>query len=268
MPAFRGRGGRGRGGGGHQRHGGGHQRPGGGHQRHHFNRRQDERDSEWFQNVRSNHDAVDIEFADYNGEKKHELPEEFVKMLNADQTEAKDDNYLQESDFGITEYVSKDSPGFSGILKHRYSDFVVHEIDQNGEVVKLTDTSMPSDDTTPDAPGSFAEYEQLDEKHKELISALSWIRLLQLAKKCAEGSAKEGIAEHGDVKIDVSKKSKDDRKLFHNIIKTHFPHLDSKTENVGDDKKFIMVTAKKKLPTNVWPRNRPKHLTFHLCKVK
>ena len=106
MPAFRGRGGRGRGGGGHQRHGGGHQRPGGGHQRHHFNRRQDERDSEWFQNVRSNHDAVDIEFADYNGEKKHELPEEFVKMLNADQTEAKDDNYLQESDFGITEYVS------------------------------------------------------------------------------------------------------------------------------------------------------------------
>ena len=93
MPAFRGRGGRGR---------------GGGHQRHHFDRRQDERDSEWFQTVRKNQDAVDIEFADYNGEKKHELPDEFVKILNAEKTEAKDDNYLQESDFGITEYESKE----------------------------------------------------------------------------------------------------------------------------------------------------------------
>ena len=35
----------------------------------------------------------------------------------------------------------------------------------------------------------------------------------------------------------------------------------------GEDKKFVIVSPRKK-PTfsNEWPRERPKHLTFHLCK--
>ena len=69
---------------------------------------------------------------------------------------------------GITEYIS-DHPGFRAILKHRYStsttampvrklmracdlhrclshrysDFIVHEIDMEGNVVRLTDMSLP-----------------------------------------------------------------------------------------------------------------------------
>ena len=50
------------------------------------------------------------------------------------------------------------------------------------------------------------------------------------------------------------------------IIKRHFPHLDSGTISV-EDKKFVVVSAHKKPKfSNEWPRERPKHLTFHLCK--
>ena len=41
-----------------------------------------------------------------------------------------------EADVGITVYRS-DSPGYSAILKHRYKDFIVNEIDGQGNVVRL-----------------------------------------------------------------------------------------------------------------------------------
>lgn len=40
---------------------------------------------------------------------------------------------------GITEYTSPECAGFVGILKQRYSDFVVREISADGEVLYLTD---------------------------------------------------------------------------------------------------------------------------------
>lgn len=51
---------------------------------------------------------------------------------------------LAEKDVGITEYISQDS-GFSGIIKARFSDFHVNEIDWEGKVAKLTDMSVPED---------------------------------------------------------------------------------------------------------------------------
>jgi len=252
MPSFRGRGGRGRGRGGRNDF------------RNDFNE-----DTEWSRKVRDNRDEqkLDLEFSDYDGEKKHELPEDFVKMLNADKTEARSENFMLESDFGITEYVTADSAGFSGILKHRFTDFVVHEISPNGEAVKLTDLSLPPDLTKEkEVLANFSEYNQIDDADKALVSALSWTRLLQLAKKCAEATKEKGATEHGEVRIDVTTKSKDERKLYHDIIKRHFPHLDSGTISV-EDKKFVVVSAHKKPKfSNEWPRDRPKHLTFHLCK--
>lgn len=35
------------------------------------------------------------------------------------------------------------SPGYSAILKHRYKDFLVNEIDGKGKVVELTSTDLP-----------------------------------------------------------------------------------------------------------------------------
>ncbi|KAK9293195.1 hypothetical protein L1049_021184 [Liquidambar formosana] len=50
---------------------------------------------------------------------------------------------LDESDVGIFCYISK-LPGFRGILKQRYSDFIVNEVDSDGNVVHLTSLDAPS----------------------------------------------------------------------------------------------------------------------------
>lgn len=49
---------------------------------------------------------------------------------------------LREDQIGITEYV-RPGPGFTGIIKHRISDFQVSEIDLDGNVAKLTDIKAP-----------------------------------------------------------------------------------------------------------------------------
>ncbi|XP_058002719.1 multisubstrate pseudouridine synthase 7 isoform X3 [Hevea brasiliensis] len=48
-----------------------------------------------------------------------------------------------ESDVGIFCYISQ-LPGFRGILKQRYSDFIVNEVDKDGNVVHLTSLEVPS----------------------------------------------------------------------------------------------------------------------------
>lgn len=50
---------------------------------------------------------------------------------------------LMEKDIGVTEYVGT-TPGFNAVIKSRFSDFQVNEIDLDGNIVKLTDTSLPS----------------------------------------------------------------------------------------------------------------------------
>ena len=71
---------------------------------------------------------------------------------------------------------------------------------------------------------NFSEYNQIDDADKALVSALSWTRLLQLAKKCAEATKEKGATEHGEVRIDVTTKSKDERKLYH----VRFHHMFSR----------------------------------------
>lgn len=46
---------------------------------------------------------------------------------------------ISEPDVGITQYLSPELAGFKGILKQRYTDFLVNEIDKQGNVVHLTD---------------------------------------------------------------------------------------------------------------------------------
>ncbi|XP_065410111.1 pseudouridylate synthase 7 homolog isoform X7 [Chrysemys picta bellii] len=63
-------------------------------------------------------------------------PESFADMMK---------HGLIELDVGITKFVSSHK-GFSGILKERYSDFVVHEIGKDGCISHLDDFSVPVDD--------------------------------------------------------------------------------------------------------------------------
>ncbi|RDL32109.1 uncharacterized protein BP5553_09511 [Venustampulla echinocandica] len=49
----------------------------------------------------------------------------------------------READVGILHFVNTSNPGFSGTLKMRYTDFLVHEIALDGTVVHLTDDKAP-----------------------------------------------------------------------------------------------------------------------------
>ncbi|KAJ6156089.1 hypothetical protein N7497_004974 [Penicillium chrysogenum] len=65
---------------------------------------------------------------------------------------------LKEVEVGITEFVSNDTEGFSGILKKRYTDFMVNEIMTTGEVVhlRLNDMTTETNETTPPTPAPKA----------------------------------------------------------------------------------------------------------------
>ncbi|OKL56124.1 hypothetical protein UA08_08727 [Talaromyces atroroseus] len=67
----------------------------------------------------------------------------------------------REVDVGITEFVSAEIPGFEGILKKRYTDFLVNEILPSGEVLHLQNLKVPKSlqsrpvkDTKPDVHGA------------------------------------------------------------------------------------------------------------------
>lgn len=49
------------------------------------------------------------------------------------------DTSVTEKDVGITHFLSDDIPGFVGQIKQRYTDFLVNEIDNSGNVVHLND---------------------------------------------------------------------------------------------------------------------------------
>lgn len=55
---------------------------------------------------------------------------------------------------GITEYIS-DNKGFTGVLKSRYSDFHVNEIDLSGNVIQLDDFTVPI--AKVDGDGKFSQ---------------------------------------------------------------------------------------------------------------
>ncbi|KAL3467571.1 pseudouridine synthase [Aspergillus heterothallicus] len=61
------------------------------------------------------------------------------------QTEA-DNQLLREIEVGITEFVSAENEGFAGILKKRYTDFLVNEILPSGKVLHLQSTAVPGED--------------------------------------------------------------------------------------------------------------------------
>lgn len=55
------------------------------------------------------------------------------------------DRLDKEVQCGIIEFVSPHLPGFTGILKKRYTDFLVNEILPNGQVIHLNNLQKPSD---------------------------------------------------------------------------------------------------------------------------
>lgn len=162
---------------------------------------------------------------------------------------------LTELDVGILKYVS-DHKGFSGILKERYSDFVVHEINRQGKIVHLDDLSIPADivEEVSEVSQLPQESDVLTEEQKKQLEQL------QLFKN-----------KESDVSIEVKDDTKEKRTLVHKAIKTQFPGLETKTEE-RDGCRFIVAyhaAGKKALAAprkHFWPKNRGSFCHFVLYK--
>ncbi|GAB0099828.1 pseudouridylate synthase 7 homolog [Sergentomyia squamirostris] len=134
---------------------------------------------------------------------------------------------LREEDVGITEYVGT-TPGFTGIIKFKFSDFQVNEIDSDGNVVKLTDLSVPH--------CSAKSPEISPEKESEILSA----ETLEILQKIANDERAE------DYEFDVNEMTKEQRTQIHEIIRERFgTSIMSTTVTKGDNEKFINCSKKK-----------------------
>mmetsp|Transcript_31966 Transcript_31966/g.48634 ORF Transcript_31966/g.48634 Transcript_31966/m.48634 type:complete len:499 (+) Transcript_31966:190-1686(+) len=69
-----------------------------------------------------------------------------------------------EERFGISEYLS-DEPGFAAVLKARYSDFLVHETNRNGEIARLESLEAPKEPG--DETGVVTESESKDSRKRK-----------------------------------------------------------------------------------------------------
>ncbi|XP_057182923.1 pseudouridylate synthase 7 homolog isoform X1 [Triplophysa rosa] len=166
---------------------------------------------------------------------------------------------LSESDVGIHKFIS-DHEGFSGILKERYSDFVVHEINKDGKIVALDDLSVPADVEETSTDCDNTDCPVLTEEQKLQLTEL------QLFKN-----------KEGNVAIEVLEDSKEKRTLLHKEVKTLFPGLETKTEE-REGKRFIVAyhAAGKKALSEVrssaaprkhsWPKTRGSFCHFVLYK--
>ncbi|GIL81041.1 hypothetical protein Vretifemale_10170 [Volvox reticuliferus] len=83
-----------------------------------------------------------------------------------------------EEDVGIIEYVSP-VPGFRGILKHRFRDFLVREVDLKGQVARLTtlepDDKADDESTVPAAREVGFSPEQLAATRAHVVASFSLV---------------------------------------------------------------------------------------------
>lgn len=89
------------------------------------------------------------------------------------------DTCVSEKDVGILEFVGN-FPGFHGVLKQRYTDFIVGERDLQGNIVRLSDTSIPQGNKTKEFDLDILSLEErekiqkvVDDEEKNLSVTLS-----------------------------------------------------------------------------------------------
>lgn len=183
---------------------------------------------------------------------------------------------VDETQLGVELFVGDKRDEFHGLIKTRYADFIVHEIDSEGNVAHLTSLEAPEEED-PNTAVNLSDF--VDPKALESISEVN------------NGYLNE-------YKIDVTGMDKDTRTSLHHAIRATFDRLESSTlsdadknsngsgkndkektkaksaqqvardESRVEDKKYILITRRSKVsrPKNIWPRDRPDHTHFLLYK--
>jgi len=148
-------------------------------------------------------------------------------------------NNLREEDVGISEYIYKSNLGFKCVLKHRYSDFLVNEIDMEGNVVWMK---------TPKTLENKSKIQSQDEQLTSQEEVDSLINKNFIENKIINNyddieKIKNFVFNYFNQKSDDTSnesfifinfiEDKNLRKSFHEKIREIFPFLDTETLNEG-----------------------------------
>ncbi|KAH9688053.1 TRUD domain-containing protein [Citrus sinensis] len=198
---------------------------------------------------------------------------------------------LDESDVGILCFISN-LPGFRGILKQRYCDFIVNEVDTDRKVVHLTSLDVPPEE----AAVEHNETKASDQLNRSYASEIESFRSLagDSDAQCLEtliNQVTSGKNEDSIPPIVLSANSdKSHRTAIHNFFKDNFKFLVTDTVdgpdasskcirvrlNSGGNNNSMGRNSKKRKErgdnpfdsrgSENWPEQLGKFLRFHLYK--
>ncbi|GBC02793.1 hypothetical protein RclHR1_04820011 [Rhizophagus clarus] len=123
---------------------------------------------------------------------------------------------IREQDVGIIEYANPSIPGFSGVIKQRFSDFMVNEIDNSRNIVHLTNFDIPKVENPvdkPEIPKEKISDEQAFQEMKTLLGEETSNRIQSLL------SGQDESLSFVNTKVE---KDKSKRKIIHQFFKDHF----------------------------------------------
>ncbi|KAK1311323.1 hypothetical protein QJS10_CPA08g00293 [Acorus calamus] len=152
---------------------------------------------------------------------------------------------LDETDVGISCFVS-DTPGFRGVLKQRYSDFIVNEVDRDGNIVHLTCLDPPLEksqdglrkEEANDLNATEKDYSSLVESFQTLAGVADAESLKGLLDQI-ESAGAENVVRPIVLSADPDKSH---RTEVHNFFKKNFKFLITDTVEVpGSDLKCVRV---------------------------
>lgn len=138
-------------------------------------------------------------------------------------------NNLKEIDVGITEFIGTSDP-FNGIIKTKFSDFQVNEIDLDGNIVTLTDLTVPE---PPEDEETAHILQAADPDLRGIVTKEQWDGIKQMVEKQDKLMA---------VLIDVETMDKEDRKEVHVIVKSRFGQRVNSSTVQENGKKYIKVS--------------------------
>ena len=189
-------------------------------------------------------------------------------------------NNTKEEEVGITEFMCPENPGFKCVLKHRYSDFIVNEIDINGNIVWLKESNEDINNNNniislEKKEGENGKIEELnEEKTDEIIKKIFSEFLNEKEREDLNKLIVNYIYKQHQINDSIELnfiEDKDKRRQLHENIREHFPFLDSQTiEDKEIKEKKIKITYMTKQNMfkrrKVFPDKNKNILIFSLLK--
>ncbi|XP_053676130.1 pseudouridylate synthase 7 homolog [Anopheles nili] len=140
-------------------------------------------------------------------------------------------SYIAEKDIFCTEYVTG-SEGFQGVLKSRFSDFHVNEIDGDGEEAVLSDLSLPKSSANKLGESTVEESNSTIDPNEDLVRLIKPENMTRI-QEIMKGK------DDSYIQIDVTDLSKQDRTTIHTRVKALFGAAIVGSTMSENDRKWI-----------------------------